>query len=46
MNSLFALEKYQELIEYFKTKNIPQEAIGKIFDKLHEEAKTSESNGE
>ena len=44
MNSLYAQEKYIELLEYFKTKNIPEDAIKTIFDKLHSEAQKENTN--
>lgn len=44
MNSLYALEKYQELLEYFKNKNVPREAVNKIFDQLHKRKSDSKSD--
>lgn len=35
MNSLYALEKYEELLKYFKDRKVPEDAIKKIFDLLH-----------
>lgn len=37
INSLYALEKYQELYEYFKEKGVPENVVAKMFDKLHKE---------
>lgn len=45
MNSLYALEKYDELLAYFKDKKVPEHAIKKIFDLLHG-MKSETENGE
>lgn len=44
MNSLYALEKYNELLEYFKDKQMPEDAIKKIFNLLHKMRSESKSD--
>lgn len=44
MNSLYALEKYTELLAYFKNKKVPEDAIKKVFDLLHKIRTESKSN--